>query len=67
MIKVDCYDVKARDFKIHVETSINEDLKDLAEEVLTFELVAIFKQLHTIDPEILLDALEVYQEVLKND
>ena len=48
-------------------TSINEDLKDIADEVLRSELVAIFKQLHKIDPEILLDALEVYEEGLKND
>lgn len=71
MIKAESYTVKARankrDLKIHVVTFINEDLKDIAAEVLTSELVAIFKQLHTIDPEILLDALEIYTEGLKND
>lgn len=56
-----------RNIEIHVVTSINEDLKDIADEVLRSELVAIFKQLHKIDPEILLDALEVYEEGLKND
>lgn len=71
MIKAESFIVKARadrrDLKIHVVTSINEDLKDLAEEVLISELVAIFKQLDTIDPGILLNALEIYEEGLKND
>lgn len=71
MIKAESYTVKARadrrNLKIHVVTSINEDLKDIGKEVLTSELVAIFKQLHNIDPEILLDAMEIYTEDLKND
>ena len=57
-----CYKIKCK-----VETSIPDDLGSVAEEVFTAELVSIFKQLERIDPEILLDALEVYKEELKND
>ena len=72
MIKAESCIVKAskagrRNIKIHVVTSINDNLKDIADEVLRSELVAIFKQLYKIDPEILLDALEIYREGLKND
>ena len=53
--------------KVRVETSIPDNLIQVAKEVYTSELVAIFKQLHTIDPQILLDALECYREELSND
>jgi hypothetical protein len=72
MIKAESRLVKAsragrRNIEIHVVTSINENLKDIADEVLRSELVAIFKQLYKIDPEILLDALKVYEEGFEND
>ena len=71
MIKAESYPIKhranRRDIKIHVVTSINDDLKDIGKGILTSEVVAIFKHLHTIDPEILLDALEIYTEDLNND
>lgn len=71
MIKAESYTVKARtgitDLKIKVTTSMKDEFKDIGKEVLEAELVSIFKQLNTIDPEILLDALEIYEEGLKND
>lgn len=71
MIKAESYAIKTRadrtNFRVKVVTSINDDLKDIGEEVLKVELVSIFKQLDTINPEILLDALEIYTEGLKND
>lgn len=71
MIKAESYTVKTgahrTDLKIKVVTAIDDDLKDIGEEVLKAELVSIFKQLHTIDPEILLDALGIYTEGLNND
>ena len=71
MIKAESYIVKSRadikDIEIKVVTAINDDLKYIGKEILTSELVSIFKQLHTIDPEILLDALEIYTEDLNND
>lgn len=45
-----------------VEIGMSENLRLVAEEVFTAELVAIFKQLERINPEILLDALEAYKE-----
>ena len=71
MIKAESYTIKAcddrTDIKIKVKTAISDDLKDIGEEVFKAELVSIFKQLESIDPEILLDALEIYEEGLKND
>jgi len=71
MITAESYTVKhgeyRTDIKIKVVTAIADDLKDIGEEILKAELVSIFKQLQTIDPEILLDALEIYQEGLRND
>ena len=71
MIKVESYVIKTRadrkDLRVKVVTSINDDLKDIGEEVFKVELASIFKQLDTINPEILLDALEIYTEGLKND
>lgn len=71
MIKSESFTVKTgahlTKFKIKVTTGIDDDLKDIGVEVLKSELVAIFKQLDTIDPEILLDALEIYMEDLEND
>ena len=53
--------------QIKVETSIPDDLVTVADDVFVAELASIFKQLHTINPQILLDALEVYREDLAND
>ena len=50
---------------IEVVTSVNDDMVDIAPDVFKAELVSIFKQLNTIDPEILLDALEIYKEGLE--
>ena len=55
------------DIRIKVKTSIDDDVKDIGEEILKAELVSIFKQLDKIDSEILLDALEIYERGLKND
>ena len=51
--------------KCEVKIGMPDNLIPVAEEVFTAELVAIFKQLERIDPEILLDALEAYREELK--
>lgn len=71
MIKAESYTVKAgahrKNLRVKVVTAIDDDLKDIGDEILKVELVSIFKQLHTIDPEILLDALEIYTEDLNND
>jgi len=71
MIKAESYAIKTwadrKDLRVKVVTSINDDLKDIGEEVFKVELVSIFKQLDAINPEILLDALEIYTEGLKND
>ena len=44
-----------------VSTSMPDNLIPVANEVFIAELVAIFKQLHTIGLQILLDALECYR------
>lgn len=71
MIKVESIKDKRTSYgvrvKVRVETSIPDDLILVSNEVFVSELVAIFKQLHTINPQILLDALEVYREDLAND
>lgn len=71
MIKAESYISKKGSHKIWLNvaasTSISDDMKDMGAIVLKAELVSIFKQLDTIDPEILLDALEIYTEDLKDD
>ena len=71
MIKAESYISKKGSHKIWlkvaVSVSISDDMKDMGARVLKAELVSIFKQLDTIDPEILLDALEIYTEDLKDD
>ena len=71
MIKAESYTIKTRadrtDLRVKVVTSMNDELKDIGEEVFKVELASIFKQLDSIDPEILPDALEIYTEGLKND
>lgn len=51
--------------KCKVEIGIPDNLSSVSGDVFIAELVSIFKQLERIDPEILLDALEVYTEELK--
>ena len=51
--------------KIGVTTSITDDMAGLGVRVFKAELVSIFKQLDTIDPDILIDALEIYTENIK--
>lgn len=53
--------------RCNVKISMPDNLMPIAEKVYTAELVSIFKQLERTDPEILLGALEVYKEELKND
>lgn len=51
--------------RCNVKIGVPDNLLPIAEEVFIAELVAIFKQLDKINPEILLDALEIYREGLK--
>lgn len=69
MIKAESY-IDTRDdgrakLSIRVATSITDDMADLGARVFKAELVSIFKQLDTIDPDILIDALEIYTEDIK--
>ena len=71
MIKAESY-INTKDdgmakISIRVVTSITDDMADLGVRVFKAELVSIFKQLDTIDPDILMDALEIYTEDIKND
>ena len=69
MIKAESYiNIKDDDMaklSIRVATSIRDDMADLGTRVFKAELVSIFKQLDTIDPDILIDALEIYTEDIK--
>lgn len=51
--------------RCNVETRMPNNLIPIAEEVFVAELVAIFKQLAKIDPNIILDAMEAYKEELR--
>lgn len=73
MIKAESYKVKDEEYRtvlcINVITSLDDDDDDpngIGKEIFKAELVSIFKQLHTIDPEIILDALELYKEELED-
>lgn len=71
MIKAESY-INTKDdgmakLSIRVDTSITYDMEDLGVRVFKAELVSIFKQLDSIDPDILLDALEIYTEEIRND
>lgn len=70
MIKAESYKVEDGEYRtllqIKVTTSLDDDLKGIGKEIFKAELVSIFKQLHTIDPEIVLDALELYKEELED-
>lgn len=71
MIKAESYVIAARDdeksLRVKVITSISDKLRDVGGEVLKAELVSIFKQLDTIDSELVPDALEIYMEDFKID
>lgn len=70
MIEAKSYKVKDEEYRtilgIKVITSIDDDLNGIGKEIFKAELVSIFKQLHTIDPKIILDALELYKEELED-
>lgn len=70
MIKVDTHVIDiGNDIRTDIEIVIGIPaiLDDMRREILAAELTVIFKKLHEVDPEILLDALESYEEDLKND
>lgn len=70
MIKAESYKVKDEECRtvlsIKVTTSLDTDLNGIGKEIFKAELISIFEQLHTIDPEIILDALELYKEELED-
>ena len=61
--------LKSDTFRIrcNVETSMPDNLLSVAEDVYMAELMAIFKQLYKINPYIVLDAMEAFEEELRND
>ena len=70
MIKVESHVISVgSDIKTDIEIviAIPAILDDMRHEILAAELTVVFKELHEVDPEILLDALESYKEDLKND
>ena len=70
MIKVESHIINVGDdikTDIEIVIAIPAILSDMRNEILATELTVIFKKLHEVDPEILLDALESYEEDLKND
>lgn len=71
MIEAKSYKVKDEEYRtvlgVKVITSLDDDLNGIGKEIFKAELVSIFKQLHTIDPEIILDALELYKEELEDE
>lgn len=50
-----------------VQIDVPKQLKPVAKIVLTQELGQVLKSLHEIDPEIILDALEIYKEELEHE
>ena len=71
MIKVNTQIIRSTNDEKRLQGSVMIDvpkqLKSVAKIVLTQELCQILKGLNDIDPEIILDALEIYMEEVKND
>ena len=68
MIKVNTQIIHSTNDEKRLKGSVMIDApKPVAKIVLTQELGQILKSLHKIDPEIILDALEIYKEELEHE
>ena len=55
--------------KLHcaVVIAVPEQLKPIAKEVFTYELAEILKTMDKIDPDIIIDAMKILTEEVKNE